>query len=456
MDESLENFFNPKSVAIIGASSNPHKDGYHILKNLVNNFNGDIYPINPNATEIDNLKSYKSVLAVPFDIDLAIIFVNASLVENVLIECIKKGIKNVIIESSGFAEVSKEGKKLQDRIAQLAKENNVRIWGPNCTGIVSSNGLVTTFAYVPEIKKGNISIIAQSGNISGALLIGLSTEYSLGISKVCAIGNRCDINECDLLEYLSEDDETSIILLYLEGFINGRRFLNIVKKIDKPIILLHGGKSSSGVEAAKSHTGSLSGNAKIVEAAIKQANCIMADDFDELFSLCKIIVSYPPMNGNKIAIITPTGGMGVVSSDLADKEGFVLSPATKTLEKLKEYYPSWMPPKNPIDIWPTAEKIGYAKAINLAIDLVSNDNEVDIMVIIFLLSGSRIEEFFNHMYSLDKKLEKPLAVYISGDYNSKTRYRKILGDKGLFVFNDMVCGFKALSKIYKYWNKGNR
>lgn len=455
MDSSIYKFFNPKTVAIIGASSNPNKDGYKILKNMIHNFNGSIYPINPNATEICGLKSYKNVLDVPSNIDLAIIFVNASIVENVLIECIKKGIKNVIIESSGFAEVSKEGKELQDRIVQLAKEHNVRLWGPNCTGIVSSNGLVTTFAYIPKIKKGNVSIIAQSGTISGALLIELLTGYSLGISKVCAIGNRCDINECDLLEYLAADEETDVILLYLEGFINGKKFLNIVKKIDKPIILLYGGKSHSGMEAAKSHTGSLSGSAKIVEYAMKQANCIMADDFDELFSLCKMILSYPPIKGNRVAIITPTGGIGVVSSDLADNAGFVLSPATKTLDKLKGYYPSWMPPKNPIDIWPTAERIGYKEALNLAIDLALNDDEIDIVVLIFLFSGLQIEKSFD-IDSLIKRSDKPIVVYLSGDYNSKTNYRKILSDKGLFVFNDMQCGFKALSKVYNYWNKPNR
>jgi acetyltransferase len=280
----MEFFFKPKGIAVIGASANPVKGGYFILNNLIKGFQGGIYPVNPAYPAIDGLPCYPSVLDVPDPVDLAIIFVPAPRVPRVLRECARRGIKGAMIESGGFAESGPEGRQLQDRIIEIRRETGIRIWGPNCMGLVDAvHNFVFSFVlpaiWEKGLDSGNVSLVVQSGMLSAGFLIDIMSNGIMGISKACSIGNKADVNECDILEYLIDDPDTGVIGLYLESIPHGRRFMALCRRSLKPIVVLRGGKSRKGAEAAKSHTASLAGNGAVVGAALAQVGVVEAVDF---------------------------------------------------------------------------------------------------------------------------------------------------------------------------------
>ena len=250
----MEFYFKPKGVAIIGASANTVKGGHFILNNVLKGLKGGIYPVNPAYSEIDGLKCYPSVLEVPDPVDLAIIFVPAPLVPGVLRECVERAIPGVMIQSGGFAETGQQGKKLQDQLIAVHRQSGIRIWGPNCMGLVDAvHGLVFSFM-LPTIWEqglvaGSVSLVVQSGMLSAGFLIDIMSNGIMGISKACSIGNRADVNECDILEYLLSDPATGVIGLYLESIPDGRRFIDLCRHAAKPIVVLRGGKSKKGAAA---------------------------------------------------------------------------------------------------------------------------------------------------------------------------------------------------------------
>jgi len=275
----MEFFFKPKGIAIIGASANSSKGGHFILNNVRKGFTGTIYPVNPSYPEIDGLKCYSSVLDVPDPVDLAIIFVPAPLVPQVLRECAERRIEGVMIESGGFAETGEQGKRLQNQLIEIRRDTGIRIWGPNCMGLVDAvHNLVFSFVLPPiweqGLVAGKVSLVVQSGMLSAGFLIDIMTNGIMGISKACSIGNKADVNECDLLEYLIDDPETGTVGLYLESIPDGRRFIDLCRRAEKPIVVLRGGKSKKGAEAAVSHTASLAGNGAVVSGALAQVGVV--------------------------------------------------------------------------------------------------------------------------------------------------------------------------------------
>jgi len=291
VNNDLTCFFQPKSIAIIGVSRNEKKAGYGILKNILWTFPNkeSIFPINPNANEILGLKVYSSLLKTPVDIDLVIMFVSPKLIPSLLGECYHKKVRGVIIESAGFAETGLEGKAIQEEIKKLGKEYGIRIWGGNCMGTVTDE-LITTFEPISAEtrKKGKLSIVGQSGYFSGAVILQLFTERYLGIRKSCSIGNRIDINECDLLEDFIEDERTEVAAFYLEGLSNPRKFLKLARKFTqtKPLICLLGGQSEVGKKAALSHTSSTAhGSPKLLKDLLKQSRIIQVTEFGEFFNI---------------------------------------------------------------------------------------------------------------------------------------------------------------------------
>jgi acetyltransferase len=255
----MKTFFSPASIAVIGASSREGSLGGQIVRNLIYGYTGRIYPVNPNASNIQSLPCYPTVDAIPGPVDLAIIIVPAPAVPEALASCGLKGIKRVIIESAGFAETGETGRLLQERCLAVARAAGIRIWGPNCMGLVDiPKKFFFTFMH-PNIYKdglidGRISMVVQSGMLSAGFLADLMSERAIGVAKACSIGNKMDIDECDVLEYLLADDETDAIALYLESIVRGRKFLELADRAKKPIVLLKGGKSMAGAKAALSHT----------------------------------------------------------------------------------------------------------------------------------------------------------------------------------------------------------
>jgi acetyltransferase len=339
----------PKSVAVVGASVTPGKIGYTVLDNLIKEgFKGKIYPINPTATEILGLKVYATVADVPGEIDAAIITVPAKFVPEVTEECGKKGIKNLIIITSGFSEVGDHA--TEDQIVKTAHQYGSRILGPNIVGVLSNsekfNGSFAPFLPLP----GKASLISQSG----ALLIAMDAATftrRVGFDKLVSIGNMADIDFADLIEWLNDDPNTSCICLYIEGLKDGRRFIEASQKATKPIIAIKSGVSAHGAAAAASHTGSLAGASKVYNAAFQQARVIQASDLNNLFDRTLALSLQPPMTGDNLLILTNGGGVGVLATDAAEKYGIPLKFAPADVQtELKKHMPEFGSAKNPVDL----------------------------------------------------------------------------------------------------------
>lgn len=391
----LEPFFKPKSVAVIGASREPRKFGHVIFKNFVESeYNGKAYPINPKAENILGSKAYYSVKEVPGGLDLAIIAVPAPIVPSIIDECLSKNVKAAVIISGGFREVGEKGEKLELEIKEKIEGSNLRIIGPNCIGVYDPSNHVDTL-FLPTYrlrrpKPGPIAFISQSGAFGSAVLDWAASQ-DIGISKFISIGNKIDVDEVDLLNYLADDPLTKCITVYVESIERGREFLETASRVTngKPLIVLKGGTTLEGARAALSHTGSLAGSAKIYKGVLEQAGAIQAQTVDELFDYARVLAYQPtPKDQKNIAIVTNGGGFGVISTDEVSKLGLKLANLdSETLKKLQEKLPDYAIPHNPLDLVGDADVERY----RLALNAVSSDPNVGIVLVIVLLQTSYIE-----------------------------------------------------------------
>ncbi|MEM3615486.1 MAG: CoA-binding protein, partial [Candidatus Methanomethylicia archaeon] len=329
---NVDVFFNPKGVAIIGAARETYKPGHVILRNFLENmingtFKGELYAVNPNAEKILGLKCYKSVRNIDGPLDLSVIAVPAKIVPQTLEECGETNIKGTIIISSGFKEVGNH--ELEEEIKRIAKRHGIRIIGPNCIGIYDAHtGVDTIFLQqtktiggspilaTPRPKPGPISIITQSGAI-GAAILDYMSGVEMGVSKFISYGNKADVDEVELIEYLRNDEKTKVIVLYIESIERGSEFIEVARKtsLKKPIITIKAGRSEGGMRAAASHTGALAGSYKIYEAAFKQSGVILTQSLEELMDCAKALAYQPPAPEGNIAIVTDGGGAGIMTVD---------------------------------------------------------------------------------------------------------------------------------------------
>ena len=363
--EALDGIMHPKAIAVVGASATPGKIGYTVLYNLINQgFTGTIYPINPTADEILGLKCYASVLDVPGEIDTAVITIPAKIVPEGIAECGKKGVKGVIIITSGFSEVGK--RDLEEQIVAIAHQYGMRVLGPNIVGVLSnSDKMNASFApYLP--LAGKATLISQSG----ALLIAIdAATYTRGVGfdKLISIGNMSDLDFADIIGWLNEDPNTTCITLYVEGFKNGRSFMDVCRTATKPIIALKAGVSAHGAAAAASHTGSLAGAAKVYGAAFEQAGVVQASDLDNLFDRTLALSLQPAMKGDNMLIITNGGGVGVLATNSAERFGLPLKFAPLEVQtELKKHMPDFGSAKNPVDLTGMAGNEWYHDAVKYA------------------------------------------------------------------------------------------
>ncbi len=452
----MEFFFNPRGIAVIGASANPVKGGYFILSNLMKGFKGGIYPVNPVYPAIDGLPCYPSVLDVPDPVDLAIIFVPAPLVPGVLRECTERGIKGAMIESGGFAESSAEGRELQNRIIEIHRETGIRIWGPNCMGLVDAvRDFVFSFV-LPAIwenglESGNVSLVVQSGMLSAGFLIDIMSNGIMGISKVCSIGNKADVNECDILEYLMADSETGAIGLYLESIPDGRRFMDLCRNSPKPVVVLRGGKSQKGAEAARSHTASLAGNGAVIGGALAQVGVIEAYDFKQMMDLCRSLADYPqilPQNSRRVAILTMSGAAGILSADFIEQHRLsVAELANSTVDALKQIYPDWMPVSNPVDLWPAVELHGRKQAYNAAFQAVLADPKVDAVLFHSFVGGPASRMDMAGLVEMARQSGKPLFGWLMGKRSEAHQFQMDAKELKLPVFGELYRAVECMAAV---------
>jgi len=447
---NLDAVFHPGSIAVIGASREPNKIGHVIVKNFVDGgFSGKVYPINPNAEEILGLRAYKSVLAIKEKVDSAVIAVPEAAVAGVLEECGKKGVKGIVLITGGFSEVGKSDE--EKRIAAIAEKYGMALIGPNCMGVLTPASRVDS-VFLPIYKLGRprvgkIAFISQSGAVGGCI-VDLAARAGIGMSKFVSYGNAAVINECDLLEYLAEDKDTEIIVVYLEGVKDGRRLLEACRKITpkKPIVAIKAGKSAQGAQAALSHTGSLAGSAEAYSAAFRQSRVIEAETLDELFDFAKIF-DQPLPAGSRVGIITNGGGMGVLATDSLEAEKLqlaTLSGGTKSL--LRQSLPSYANVRNPLDIIGDADSHRYEIALNAML----RDPGVDVILLIILFQTAAIDSgVVNIAIRASDQRKKPIiAVCTGGEYTEM--HKRIMESYGVPTYSSPSSAMRAIAKFVEY------
>ncbi|OCA85330.1 acetate--CoA ligase family protein [Pseudobacillus wudalianchiensis] len=358
-ERSLESLFYPHSVAVLGASKNPNKLGYIQIKALIDGeFGGDIFPINPNSTEIEGLTCYPSIMDVPKPVDLAIFCVSANQIQQSLEECAQKKVKAAIIFASGFSETGEEGAKQQEVLAEIARKSGIRLIGPNCVGMVNTlNGLVGTFspgvmAY-PLSDNRAVGYVSQSGAF-GVLTYMAAAQHGLSFNYFVTVGNEMETEFADIVEYMVHDPNTKVISGYLEGAKDPAKLRKLAKEAldrNKPMIVMKTGRSSAGSRAAASHTGSLAGSDQVYDAFFKQTGMIRANDYEEIISFSKLFLSGKLPAGRNTVLITSSGGRGINEADRCEANGLTIIPLKEeTKAKIKQSVPSFASTSNPIDL----------------------------------------------------------------------------------------------------------
>jgi acetyl coenzyme A synthetase (ADP forming)-like protein len=356
MDEStrskLECLFSPKSVVVLGASSTPGKWGFNVFNRVLRTSSGiRVYPINPSAPEVLGVRAYQRVTDVPDTVDLAVVVIPPQYVPAAMDECALKGVKAAVIISAGFKETGKEGAELEEQVVRIARRSGIRFVGPNCNGHFSTAADLYTTGEA-GIKRGPLALVSQSGNFGGYIL-GRGTARGIGFSKYVSSGNEADLHLEDYIEYLAEDKETKVIGAYVEGLRDGRRFLDIARRITgkKPIVVMKVGRTKEGAQAAQSHTGALSGSDEIHDAAFRQSGVIRVDEVDDLFDVALALIRQPLPKGKRIGILTIGGGFGVVATDACRRLGLEMPPLTEeTIQTLNKYLPPRWSHANPVDM----------------------------------------------------------------------------------------------------------
>jgi acyl-CoA synthetase (NDP forming) len=359
MKNDLDGLMRPRSVAVLGASAHPEKMGHIVLKNLSKG-KFQLYPVNPNENEILGLRCYPSIAAVPGDVDLAVLALPAPASESSVRECAVKGVRVVIVTSSGFRETGPEGSALESRLVEAIEGTKTRILGPNTMGVfVPSIGLDSLLIPIERSKRpkrGSIAMISQSGAVSIAFME-KAEAAGIGISACVGLGNKIDINENELLDFFSNDANTKCIALYLESFSDGKGFLDVARKIvkKKPIVALKSGRTITGETAARSHTGALSSSDPVVDGVLRQAGVVRAYDEEELLDVAKALDFVDHIQGNKVCIVASAGGFGVIATDLVESNdhgaGLVMARlSNRTSDELKTIAPGFSSVRNPVDL----------------------------------------------------------------------------------------------------------
>ncbi len=449
----IETFFNPSSVAIIGATEKAGSLPGIILKNLIGmEFKGKIYPVNPRYTSVFGLPCFPSLLDIPDNLALTVIAIPALSVLDVLKQQALKQIHHSIIISAGFREMGTEGSEMEENIRRVALENNIKIMGPNCLGVLDNYANFTTsflsWERVSKPKKGSLSILSQSGAFAIAML-DLATQEGLGIARMANYGNRLDVGESAILQYLTDDISTKVVAIYMESVDHGRRFIDVAKACSqkKPIVALKVGKGAAGIAAAKSHTGAIAGNYEIYKAAFLKAGIIEANGLEEFIDGVKALSMQKPPKGNRILIVTNGGGFGVMVTDHCTENGLEVPPLSPQLrEKLRCKFSRFYVVNNPVDLTGSACDEDYRTALHTC---MAESDEYDAAIIIPLMSPQGMTEHIVDIVADTMKLsDKPAVICtVGGAFTTKVKH--LFEERQLPVYPSPERSVKALSILWK-------
>jgi 3-hydroxypropionyl-CoA synthetase (ADP-forming) len=450
----MDLFFNAKSVALIGASPEPGKIGNSVMESLVkHDYKGKVYPINAKGySEIMSIKAYKNLLDVKDPVDVVIVTVDLKFVPDLLTECGKKNIHNMVIISGGGKELGGERADIEKRIQDLSRELNIRIIGPNCIGIFNGeNRLDCAFQghlRMLRPKQGNVAFLSQSGTVGIAFM---ETSDAFGLSKMISYGNRSDVDEADMIHYLAQDPNTNVIGLYVEGLGDGRKFMNaaknVIKEYQKPIVVFKNGRSTKGAKQAASHTGSLGGSFAVISGAFEQTGIISVDSYEELTSALKALTWQPVPKGNKIAMVTNGAGPIIAAIDNFERLNLELAQLSdQTMKSFKEHYPATYVIGNPCDVTGSASADDYRFAIQSFLD----DPNVDIIMPWFVFQDDPLEEkIVDILADFQKEKKKPILVGAMGGPFTEKISKKI-EEFNIPVYESVITWISAAGSLAKW------
>ncbi len=463
--QNLESIFSPESVAVIGASTTPGKVGHDIFANILRGgFSGTLYPVNPGARSVLSVRAYPGIGEIPDSVDLAIVILPPALALKAVEESVEKGVKGIVIVSAGFREVGGEGRRIEDRIVSICKKEGVRVVGPNCLGVINPQASVRLNASFSTRmpKPGNISFISQSGALCTAVL-DFAADRDFGFSKFISIGNKADVDELDLLQYLHQDPETEVIIMYLEELRRGPEFIAAVKEITSgfrrtPVLAIKSGRTTAGAEAAASHTGSLAGSEGVYGAIFQQAGIIRAETIDELFDFANAFAYKTESalgktrrkvpTGNRVAIVTNAGGPGIVATDMTVSAGLQLARfSPETVEALSSHLPKTANLHNPVDVIGDASQERYENALQA---VIADDGVDGALVILTPQSMTNARGTAEAVVRTARTTHKPILCCFMGivDVSPGVKY---LQAHGYPVFRFPENAAKAFGALYHHF-----
>jgi acetyltransferase len=453
---SLQNFFEPQGVVLVGARRS-FGFGYGIPLFLQKQGWGNrLYLVNSSGGEMHGRHVYRRVRDIPSPIDLAIVIVPAEAVPGVMEEIGERGIRSVIIETAGFAEVGERGTALQERVKAIARQHRMRVIGPNCVGVVNTENKFCSVEIIEEsLTPGPLSIIAQSG-VFGNILLDHLPQYGLFISKAVTLGNRVDVDESDVLDYLDHDPMTRVIMVYLEGAANGRRLMQSLVHVTqkKPVLILKSGRTEAGKRATASHTGSLSGEDHIYRAAFAQVGAIRAESLSQLIDLARVYTTQPLPKGNRLGIITTSGSLGALATDVAVSSGLTVPPLSPLMViQVQEISPDWMNVKNPLDVGPSGI---YGKLLPMLLADPGIDMVLAIIAIPYVAVrhfkkvGMTARDWFGDIASIREQYpDKPLLSVVVGHPAYVEDMTSLVG-RSIPVFTSPETAAQGLATLWSY------
>jgi len=453
----LDSFFNPASIAVVGASRNPLKISHNLLANLISlKFPGKIYPINPGVSEMLGLKAYSNLQVVEDKIDLVVCGVPATSALEVIKDCVEKGVKSVVVVAGGFSEAGQDGKKLQGEIARLLKENGIRAIGPNSLSPINSYyNLVIGFVPHEKLTQGGASFIFQSG-LYEPRLNWLLLNFHLGINKLIDLGNKMDVNEVEALEYLGNDPDTKVIAMHLESIEgDGRAFFQLLKDISrrKPVVVLKSGRTPAAAKAASSHTGVMAkGNDTIFGAALRQAGAIHAQTLEEFFDFTKAFERFTPLElkRNQIVIATFPGGEGVITTDVCHVHGLSMADVNpETYDKVQTIAPPWTVNPNPFDLGVSTQFNGHKKVFQVLMEAMTEDENVDCLAIEIDL-GMDFPDGVFEPFLMAREKKTPLALWPIENTQQDMTVIEWLESHKIPVYPSGERAVKSLAAVHRY------
>ncbi|MDY7034284.1 MAG: acetate--CoA ligase family protein [Thermodesulfobacteriota bacterium] len=461
----LERILNAESVAVIGASRDEKKRGFQTIKILLDEkYEGDIYPVNPREESILGLRCYKSPMDIEKPVDVALISTPAQTVPPVLRDCGKKGIAGAVIVAGGFGELGEEGKKLENEIVDTAKKYNIRVIGPNTSGIINVKKNLNLVG-IQDVPKGDIALLTQSGNIALHIITEAKLKSQKGFSYYVGVGNEADVKFHEYLEFFKNDPDTKLILMYVEGLRDGRKFLQEAYKTttEKPIVLLKSGRSSTGKKSAGSHTGALAGISEVARTSFERAGIINIENSDQLFPVAETLSSLPPIYNNRIAILADGGGHATIAADLLTDHGVQIPALSKkTQASLREILPSNATVQNPIDVagGTDSNPAIFADCARILLE----DRNVGGLLIVGLFGGYGIrfaerlrfseEDAAHQMGKLVKRTGKPIVLHSLYNF-AKPHSLELLRYYDIPVYDslDIACKCTAVLSQYGHYSR---